>query len=301
VTPSASTSPATPGAGLAALSLVFNAFVWGVAWWPFRQLHDLGLHPLWATVLIYLVATVVLAVARPAALVELGRHPSLWLLMAAAGTTNAAFNWAVTTGDVVRVVLLVYLMPLWAVLLARLLLHEALSAAAIARVVLALAGAALVLWPAQGLAGGGAVLGVPEALGLLAGFTFALNNVLLRREVARSDAARALAMFGGGVVVAGALALGLAVAGTVAWPPAPAPGWVAGTLVLGAVFIASNLTLQYGATRLPANTTAVIMLTEVVFAAASAFALGAGTLTPQVALGGLLIVAAALLAAVSRR
>ena len=41
--------------------------------------------------------------------------------MLAAGTTNATFNWAVTLGDVVRVVLLFYLMPLWAVLLARLL------------------------------------------------------------------------------------------------------------------------------------------------------------------------------------
>lgn len=242
--------PAVPGVGLAAASLVFNAFIWGVAWWPFRQLHDLGLHPLWATVLIYAVATAALAAARPQALAEVARHPSLWLLMAAAGTTNAAFNWAVTTGDVVRVVLLVYLMPLWAVVLARLLLREALSAAAVARVVLALAGAALVLWPAQGLrAAPGPVLGLPEVLGLVAGFTFALNNVLLRREVARSDASRALAMFGGGVVVAGGLALMLAVAGTVAWPPAPAPAWMAGTLALGVLFIASNLSLQYGATQ----------------------------------------------------
>ena len=51
------------------------------------------------------------------------------------------------------------------------------------------------------------------------------------------------------------------------------------------------------AARLPANATAVIMLTEVVFASASALALGAGTLTPSLALGGALIVGAAALAA----
>jgi len=32
---------------------MLNAFVWGVSWWPFRELHGRGLHPLWATALIY--------------------------------------------------------------------------------------------------------------------------------------------------------------------------------------------------------------------------------------------------------
>jgi hypothetical protein len=40
------------------LALLFNAFTWGVSWWPFRQLQALGLHPLWATVLIYALAVV---------------------------------------------------------------------------------------------------------------------------------------------------------------------------------------------------------------------------------------------------
>jgi hypothetical protein len=39
------------------------------------------------------------------------------------------------------------------------------------------------------------------------------------------------------------------------------------------------------------------MLTEVLFASLSALALGGGTLTPRIALGGAFIVAAALLAA----
>ena len=64
---------------------------------------------------------------RPAAWGQLLRTPALWVLVLAAGTTNATFNWGVTIGDVVRVVLLFYLMPLWAVLLARLLLGEPLT------------------------------------------------------------------------------------------------------------------------------------------------------------------------------
>jgi drug/metabolite transporter (DMT)-like permease len=63
------------------------------------------------------------------------------------------------------------------------------------------------------------------------------------------------------------------------------------------VFLAGNLCLQYGAARLPANRAAVVMLAEVLFASLSALALGGGTLTLRIALGGALLVAAALLAA----
>src|SRR5687768_16584847 len=102
----------------AVLALVVNAFVWGVSWWPLRELHAQGLHPLWATAGVYVLVLAVLAVLHPRAWRGLFGHPELLLLMAAAGITNVGFNWAVTVGDVVRVVLLFYLMPAWSVLLA---------------------------------------------------------------------------------------------------------------------------------------------------------------------------------------
>ncbi len=289
---------AVPSALWPAAALTFNAFVWGVSWWPFRELDARGLHPLWATVAIYALAVAVLAVARPAAWREIARHRGLWVLVLASGTTNAAFNWAVTIGDVVRVILLFYLMPLWAVLLARPLLGERLQRGAALRVALALAGALVVLWPADG--GWPLPRTLAEGLGLLGGFTFALNNVMLRREARRSEAARASAMFAGGALVAGVLALALTSTGHIGAPPPLAPGWVAGALTMGAAFLASNLALQYGAARLAAHATAVIMLTEVVFASASAVALGAGALTTQTLAGGALIVAGAAMAAVAR-
>jgi drug/metabolite transporter (DMT)-like permease len=281
---------------LPALALVFNAFTWGVSWWPFRQLEHAGLHPLAATALIYLLAVAVLTLARPAAWREVRRHPALWVLIAASGTTNAAFNWAVTIGDVVRVVLLFYLMPLWAVLLARMLLHEPLSRATLARGALALAGALLILWPRDG-AGWPLPRSLPDWLGLIGGFTFALNNVMLRREAARSEAARALAMFVGGASISLLLWLLLRGRGIVPGLPDPAWGWIVGAVALGSVFLASNLALQYGAARLAANTTAVIMLSEVLFASVSAVLLGAGATDTWVVLGGAAIIAAALSAA----
>jgi drug/metabolite transporter (DMT)-like permease len=181
------------------------------------------------------------------------------------------------------------------VLLARLLLGERITRAAMARVAMALVGAAIVLWPPEG--------GLPlprtlaEVLGVVGGFTFALNNVMLRREAHQPEAARALAMFLGGTLVAGVLASTLAMQGLVPAIPAPAPGWMLGGLAMAAAFLVGNLALQYGASRLPANVTAVVMITEVLFASLSAVLLGAGTLTLPLALGGALIVGATLLSA----
>ncbi len=68
-------------------------------------------------------------------------------------------------------------------------------------------------------------------------------------------------------------------------------------LVMGLLFVAANMALQYGASHLPVNTASVVMLTEIVFAASSAVWLGGETLRPQVLLGGALIVSSAALAA----
>jgi drug/metabolite transporter (DMT)-like permease len=285
------------------LALLLNAFVWGVSWWPFRELQNLGLHPLWATVAIYAVATGLIALLRPRAMGRVLRSPALWVLMLASGTTNAAFNWAVTIGDVVRVLLLFYLMPVWSVLLARWLLGEALTAARVLRVLIALAGALLVVaaGPEAAHSSSGApwalTLSLADGLSLLGGFSFALNNVMLRRESHRSEESRSFAMFAGGVVVAGALVAVLSSPQVALVPNLPPFSWslVVGVLGMSGMFLIANVCLQLGAARLPAYLTALIMLSEVIFGTVSAVWLGAGTLSWAVVCGaGLILFAAAL-------
>ncbi|MCW7540041.1 DMT family transporter [Aquabacterium sp. A7-Y] len=289
--------PAAAAASLPVVALIFNAAVWGLSWWPLRALHaGHGLHPLWATVAIFVLSTTALLAWRPAALEQLRRQPVLWVLAAAAGATNAAFNWAVSIGDVMRVVLLFYLMPLWSALFARVILHERFTPQALLRVGLALAGAVIVLKPAG--APWPLPQGLPDWLGLLAGLCFAFNSVMLRRLAPRTrEEGRAVAMLLGGVVMAALLALGLGRAGAVAGPPALGLAWLLPVAGLGLCFLLSNLAYQFGAARLPAAVTAVVMLTEVAFASASSVLLGEARLSPQVLLGGALIVAAAVLAA----
>ena len=263
------------------------------------------MHPLWATALTFTLASLAIAAARPRAVAQVARTPALWALIVAAGCTNASFNWAIVIGDVVRVVLLFYLMPLWTVLLARIVLGERLTRAAGVRIALGTLGALIVLWPdgARLDAPAGVTLPLPRSLadwlGVVGGFSFAFNNVMLRREASRPEEGRSLAMFAGGALVAGALATLLAADGAIARVPAPAPAWLALALAVTVLFVAGNLSLQYGAARLPANATAVVMLTEVLFASLSAIALGGGVVTARLAVGGALIVASALLAALA--
>ncbi len=301
---------------LAVLALALNALVWGLSWWPLRQLDADGLHPLWATAAVFLLATLVLTVIRPSGWLQFKTHPQLGWLMLASGLTNVGFNWAVTTGDVVRVVLLFYLMPTWSLLLAWWLLNERPTRGAVARLALALVGVLLVLktpesaWPVpQDLA---------DVLALFAGFCFALTNIWLLRLQHTSESARMVAMFGGGALMAIACAvLGTAtgviptlpnmppelstVSAAVAWlgDASVMPlvtTWAPYVLGLSTAFLVSNFTLQYGAARLSAHTTAMVMMSEVVFASVSSVALGASALTWRIALGGGMIVFAALLA-----
>ena len=279
------------------MALVLNALVWGVSWWPFRALEARGLHPLWATAFIYLFALVCLLAFRPQAWRGFIKHPVLWCLVLAAGLTNVGFNWAVTVGDVVRVVLLFYLMPAWVVLLAWPLLGEKPTAGSLFRLALALAGVVIVLktptsaWPVpQSLA---------DWLALMGGFSFALTNILLRRLNQTPQESRMLAMFGGGTVMAGLAAVAGMGLGHVTGVPALGLDWVGLVLLLSLAFLAGNLALQYGAARLQASATSLIMLSEVVFASVSAVLLGAGELTGRTLAGGGLILLASLLSVVS--
>ncbi len=275
---------------LAVLGLLSNATVWGLSWLPFRSLAEAGVHPLWATGVIYAAATLVVVIARPQTLRAFGAAPGLFALALASGLTNAAFNSAVAFGDVVRVVLLFYLMPVWAVVLARILLGEPITTAALARIAVGVCGAMLVLhepgtgWPLP--------RSLTDALAIAGGACFALNNVALRGLAHCSEASRTVAMLVGGALFAlGAGAL-LAAGGVVQWPAFGATG-VPGTLALWSVlFLLANLGLQYGAARLTANLTALIMLSEVLVASSSSWWLGASELRAQDLLGGALILLA---------
>ena len=281
---------------LAVMALVLNALVWGISWWPLRELQTHGLHPLWSTVLIYLLAAIGVLVWKPQSWRGLLQHRGLLLLLVASGMTNVGFNWAVTVGDVVRVVLLFYLMPAWSVLMAWPLLNEKPTAGSLLRLALALAGVVIVLkspgspWPVPA--------SIADWLALMGGLCFALTNVLLRKHGQTPAESRMLAMFGGGAIMA-SVAAWAGMSAQIVPAPAFAVAGVPAALGLCLAFLLGNMALQYGAARLAASTTALVMLTEILFASASSAWLDAAEFSTRTLAGGSLIVLAALLAALA--
>jgi drug/metabolite transporter (DMT)-like permease len=83
--------------------------------------------------------------------------------------------------------------------------------------------------------------------------------------------------------------------GLVNLPPSPALGWLGLAVATGLAILLGNLALQFGAARLSASATALIMLTEIIFASASASWLGAGEITLRTLIGAGLILLASLL------
>jgi drug/metabolite transporter (DMT)-like permease len=286
-----------PNRTLAAAALTFNAFVFGLSWWPFRELQKHGLHPLWATAATLGLVLLCLLLMRPRALRGLFQHPMLWWLVLVSGLTNVGFNWAITVGDVVRVVLLFYLMPAWVVLLAWPLLGEKPTRGSLFRLALALTGVVVVLktpaspWPLPD--------SLADWLALMAGLCFALTNILLRKLNQTPGESRMLAMFAGGAVMATSAALLGQAWGVVLPPPALDAAWSALAVGTGLALLAGNLALQYGAARLSASATSLIMLSEVVFASVSSVLLGTGELSVRTLAGGALILLASLLAVLS--
>lgn len=267
--------------------------MWGVIWYPLRLLEAAGLAGLWTTLVSYAAAVLLGIVPFARRIAELRRQPGALLVMAlAAGWCNVAFILAVLEGNVVRVLLLFYLSPIWSVLLAHFILGERLSLRARGIFLLALIGALIMLWDTDS--------GWPwprdrgDWLAVSSGFGFALSNVMVRKLQQVSVTVKTLSSWLGVLAVAMAW-LGLSgltqvpSVSTAVWLSAAALGW------FGIVIM--TLAVQYGVTHMPVYRSAVILLFELVAGALSAYWLSDEIVMPREWIGGLLIVSAAYLTA----
>ncbi len=266
--------------------------MWGVIWYPLRLLEDRGLTGLWLTFAIYAIALVASLPRTARSVPSLAREPVLGaMLMLTAGWTNIAFVEAVLAGNILRVLLLFYLSPLWAVLLARVWLGERISPAAAASLALAMTGAIIMLWRP------GAGFPMPrdaaDWYAISAGFAFAVSNVVTRKASALPVAAKAFAVWSG-VVVIGAVMLPFSARGL----PDVAVGTLGGAALLGvAGILVMTWLVQYGVTNLPIVRSAVLALIELVVGAVSQQLLTDEVVTWREWLGGALIAVGAVLAA----
>jgi drug/metabolite transporter (DMT)-like permease len=277
---------------LPVFALLLSATLWGVIWYPLRLLEERGLEGLWLTLTSY-----VAALLFGALWLWRGRHdwaaqPFVLALMAlAVGWCNVAFVLAVLDGTVVRVLLLFYLSPLWALVLGWVFLGEHPGSSGLLVFVIAVAGAMTMLWDAE--------LGLPwprdraDWLAASSGLAFAFSNVLVRKMQQVSMQTKSSASWLGVVVVALVWIVladkPLPAVGTTTWVGAVALGWFG--------FVLMTVSVIYGVSHMPVHRSAVILLFELIAGAVSSLLLTDEHVLLREWLGGALILTAAWLAA----
>lgn len=266
--------------------------VWGLMWYPYRVLQASGVTGTLATLITFLLALLCGMILFPPDWRQFHRA-GRWavLLMLSAGWTNASYVLSVLHGEVMRVLLLFYLAPLWTILFSYWLLGERLNRQGYLVMVLSFSGAAIMLWdPQRGLP-------LPENfsewMGLSAGIAFALANVVSRRAAHLSLQVKSYSVWFGTSLLTALLLL---------WQG----GW-ADRLhainghdwlllgMLGVVICCSTFALQYAIANLSANRAIILFLFELVVAAISSYFLANEVMQPRDWLGALLIVSASLM------
>jgi drug/metabolite transporter (DMT)-like permease len=194
-------------------------------------------------------------------------------------------------GEVMRVLLLFYLAPVWTILFSFWLLGERLNRYGYFVIALSLCGAFIMLWEPD--------LGLPlpqnlsEWLGLSAGMGFALSNVTSRRAAHLSVEAKSFGLWLGTV----SLTLPFVVwqgNGTEQILAISTQSWLVLALI-GFVLCATSFAVQYGVTHLSANRAVVLFQFELVIAAVSSYFLAHETMELRDWIGAALIMSASFL------
>lgn len=296
--------------GLAIFGLLFGAFCWGIIWYPYRLMADAGVSGVASSFYTYCIAALLAAAYFSKYLLghwrELFNQPQnvLWIGLVA-GWTNLSYVLAVIDGEVMRVMLLFYLSPLWTLLLARFWLKEPITKIGFISIAIALVGAYIML--AGPFSAVESRLPIPrnsaEWLALSAGIGFSLTNVITRKSSQLNLLQKSFAVWVGVIVVAALCAPFLVNyygQNFVAPSFFSLDNWLI-MIVIALLLIAATMLVQYGVTQLTAIRASVLFLFELVVAAIASYYLAHEAMTLNEWLGGLLIIAAALTAALNHQ
>ncbi|MDO8206619.1 MAG: DMT family transporter [Gallionella sp.] len=280
-----------PEKGKAIPVLLAGSVMWGLFWWPLKALDAAGIHSGFVQFFAYGLSALVLLPFAWRSLSSWRSQTGFLLLIALlGGWANASFATSLAEGSVVRVMLLFYLAPVWTIIAARIFLAEAFTRLRLIALVLALAGLFATL-------GGPAVFAAPlssiDLLALSSGLAFALNNVAIRAGHGLPELIRAVAVFAGCALISLVF---------MSWNEQSIPAldalhlWALAVLGLAWV-LPGTLATFYGVARLDAGRAAILLLTELVVGVFSAVLIGTEHLSLQEAVGGALILSAAVIEA----
>ncbi|PLA73588.1 EamA/RhaT family transporter [Hydrogenovibrio sp. SC-1] len=277
----------------AVIVLFVASILWGLTWLPLKSLHEQGFHGIALTFFVYLALLVIML---PWCWRQRRYLLSDWRILVGVallgGGAQLAFNTALIYGEVIRVMVLFYLVPLWGVLGGRIFLKERIDAVRWLGVGLSVIGAFLVV------GGMNAFIAPPswiDAVALLSGFLFAMNNIVFRVSPTVSVYSKLAFMFLGAVLLSSILLLATEQS---PWNlEVSNQAWLLLGVYAAVWMMAANLGTQWAVTHMEAGRSSIIVIFELVTAVVSASILLGETLSPYEMVGGTLIVLAAFLEA----
>jgi len=272
--------------------LVIGGVIWGLFWIPLRMLGEAGFQAAWSGFSIYAICTLIMLP------VIVMRARSLWagglaLLICGALTGSALSLYATSIyfTDVIRVILLFYLAPVWGTLLGLVFLGERLTWFRIFALILGLGGLIVVLSP------NGAFprpQGIGDWMALLSGMAWSLGSLQLYRlqRVAPIDQMIAF-IVGGLIVTALMIALGGDLMGKTPDITALKTSWMM-LLIIAVLTLPMFFLTIWPCAYLTPGRVGLLLMSEVVVAVISAAVLTDETFGLREAIGTTLIVSAAL-------
>lgn len=272
--------------------LLGASVLWGLTWLPLKAINEMGIDGIG---LIFLAYGMLALALTPLLLKQFSiwkGHKRIMLLIALfGGGANLAFTYALINGEVIRVMVLFYLLPVWGVAGGRFFLKEEIDRWRYLGVFLAISGAFLIL-------GGFDVLDAPpswiDLIALASGLFFAMNNLLFRAVQAVPVGSKIGSMFFGCFALAGMFLL----AGIEQFPLGIGENaWL--MLVMYALFwlLLANIGSQWGVTHMEAGRSSIIIILELITAVISATLIAGETMTYVEWTGGALIMMAAFIEA----
>lgn len=279
---------------LPSLAIIGAALFWGTSWWPLRQASEAGVAPAWATLLMAALPALILIpwVIRRWREFRIGGR---WVLPIALliGGSSALYGMAVIVGDVVRVLLLFYLMPVWSALLEWLILRGRIGWLRAAMIGVGLAGLAILLGFEHGFP---TPRSLSDWMGLTAGICWAAGVVLIRateKSHPLADFVRIYAQYVG-TVAAVLVIMPIAFGGFVPFPDAASFWAAAGILAIGGIcwVLPTGFLGMWGVARLSPSRSGLLFIFEVPVGALSAAWLAGETMGLREIIGGALIVGA---------
>ena len=283
----------------AVFGLLFGALCWGIVWYPYRLMAEAGVSGIISSFYTYVIATVIVGLYFAGHWRGIFKLPLsiIWLAIIA-GWTNLSYVLAVIDGEVMRVMLLFYLSPLWTLILAHFLLDEKTHVAGVIAIVASLLGAYIML---NDSASGGFPMPKNNAewLALSSGFGFSLTNVITRKSIHLSLLAKSFSIW------IGVIAFSLLAIPFMQLPfTAPSAFSLTNWLVMGLIallLVAATFFVQYGVTKIEATRASVLFLFELVVAAIASYYLVNERMDIHEWVGGSLIVLASIFAAFNHR